>query len=168
MIFQLWIRDLIRGRRQVQHLKMAQCLHIGLNGPLRTYLLVPVPSTFPDTNSNKATENRPKLPQKEAGLSSNHQISGVNLLLVSGSGFLTLRPWKLTWIPKTMVWKMWFLLYMTLFGIYIKFLGWKAIYQSSIHVLINISGWISGVNFCVSFREEKTLNLKCVFLCKLV
>ena len=34
-----------------------------------------------------------------------------------------LHPRKLTWIPKMMVWKRWFVLNMVIFGIYVKFLG---------------------------------------------
>ena len=42
-----------------------------------------------------------------------------------------LHPRKLTWIPKMMVWKRWFLLNMAIFGIYVGFLGGN--YCSSIH-----------------------------------
>ena len=36
---------------------------------------------------------------------------------------LPIHPGKLTWIPKMMVWKRWFLLNMAIFGIYVKFPG---------------------------------------------
>ena len=42
--------------------------------------------------------------------------------MVDTWNILGIHPWKLTWIPKMIVWKWWLLLNMAIFGIYVKFL----------------------------------------------
>ncbi len=37
--------------------------------------------------------------------------------------YMYIHPGKLTWIPKMMIWKMYLILNMVIFGIYVKFLG---------------------------------------------
>ena len=49
---------------------------------------------------------------------------------------IRLDPRKLTWIPKMMVWKRWFLLNMAFFGIYVKFLGGSG--SCSLRILLTL------------------------------
>ncbi len=51
------------------------------------------------------------------------RIHYISFLITFVSAFWGLHPRKLTWIPKMIVWKMYLLLNMAIFGIYVKVLG---------------------------------------------